>query len=88
MKNNYDVVIIGSGVAGLYSALQFDEKYSVLVISKKSAELSNSSLAQGGIAAVLDKTNDDFKLHIEDTMIAGKYKNNPKAVEEIGRAHV
>ncbi|MEE0929484.1 MAG: L-aspartate oxidase [Acutalibacteraceae bacterium] len=81
MKNNYDVVIIGSGVAGLYSALQFDEKYSVLVISKKSAELSNSSLAQGGIAAVLDKTNDDFKLHIEDTMIAGKYKNNPKAVE-------
>ena len=39
MKNNYDVVVVGSGVAGLYGALQFDEKYSVLVISKRSAEL-------------------------------------------------
>lgn len=81
MKNNYDVVVVGSGVAGLYGALQFDEKYSVLVISKRSAELSNSSLAQGGIAAVLDKISDNYELHIKDTMIAGKYKNNPKAVE-------
>ena len=83
MKNNYDVVVVGSGVAGLYGALQFDEKYSVLVISKRSAELSNSSLAQGGIAAVLDKISDNYELHIKDTMIAGKYKNNPKAVEVI-----
>ena len=81
MKNNYDVVVVGSGVAGLYGALQFDEKYSVLVVSKRSAELSNSSLAQGGIAAVLDKISDNYELHIKDTMIAGKYKNNPKAVE-------
>lgn len=81
MKDNYDVVIVGSGVAGLYGALQFDSKYSVLVISKRNAELSNSSLAQGGIAAVLDRKNDNFDLHIEDTMIAGKHKNNPKAVE-------
>lgn len=81
MKDNYDVIIVGSGVAGLYGALQFEEKYNVLVISKRNAELSNSSLAQGGIAAVLDKQNDNFNLHIEDTMIAGKYKNNPKAVE-------
>ncbi|MBQ2444630.1 MAG: L-aspartate oxidase [Clostridia bacterium] len=81
MKNNYDVVVVGSGVAGLYGALQFDEKYSVLVVSKRSAKLSNSSLAQGGIAAVLDKISDNYELHIKDTMIAGKYKNNPKAVE-------
>ena len=80
MKNFYDVVIIGSGVAGLYGALQFDEKYRVLVVSKRNAELSNSSLAQGGIAVVLDTVNDDFALHIKDTMIAGKYKNNPDAV--------
>ena len=81
MKDSYDIVILGSGVAGLYAALQFDSKYSVLVISKKSAELSNSSLAQGGIAAVLDKENDTFELHTEDTLIAGKYKNNPESIK-------
>ncbi|MEE1154233.1 MAG: L-aspartate oxidase [Acutalibacteraceae bacterium] len=81
MKNNYDVVIIGCGVAGLYSALQFNEKYSVLLISKREADLSNSSLAQGGIAAVLDKEKDNYNLHIEDTFVAGKYKNNPKSTE-------
>lgn len=81
MKDSYDIVILGSGVAGLYSALQFDSKYNVLVISKKSAELSNSSLAQGGIAAVLDKENDTFDLHAEDTFIAGKYKNNPESIK-------
>lgn len=81
MKDSYDIVILGSGVAGLYGALQFDSSQSVLVISKKSAELSNSSLAQGGIAAVLDKENDTFDLHINDTLVAGKHKNNPKAIE-------
>lgn len=81
MKDSYDIVILGSGVAGLYAALQFDSKYNVLVISKKSAELSNSSLAQGGIAAVLDKENDTFELHTEDTLIAGKYKNNPESIK-------
>lgn len=81
MKDSYDIVILGSGVAGLYASLQFDSKYRVLVISKKSAELSNSSLAQGGIAAVLDKENDNFDLHAEDTLIAGKYKNNPESIK-------
>jgi len=81
MKDNYDIVIVGSGVAGLYAALQFKSKQNVLVISKRNAELSNSSLAQGGIAAVLDKENDNVALHTEDTLIAGKYKNNPKAIE-------
>ncbi|MEE0266139.1 MAG: FAD-binding protein, partial [Acutalibacteraceae bacterium] len=81
MKDSYDIVILGSGVAGLYGALQIDSSQSVLVISKKSAELSNSSLAQGGIAAVLDKENDTFDLHTNDTLVAGKYKNNPKAIE-------
>ncbi len=80
MENYYPIVIIGSGVAGLYGALQFDEKYKVLIISKRNAELSNSSLAQGGIAAVLDGSDDNVELHIKDTMIAGKYKNNPEAV--------
>lgn len=83
MKQKYDVIIVGSGVAGLYAALQFDEDISVLVLSKREFELSNSSLAQGGVAAVLDKDHDNFKLHIADTLIAGKFKNNLSAVEKL-----
>ena len=50
MVMDYDVVVIGCGVAGLYGALQFSEDTKVLVISKKELECSNSSLAQGGVA--------------------------------------
>ena len=67
MKDNYDVVIVGSGVSGLYAALQFGADIRVLVISKRELSLSNSSLAQGGVAAVIDKDNDNYKLHIADT---------------------
>lgn len=81
MNKQYDVVIVGTGVAGLYGALQFDDNTNILVISKRNAPLSNSSLAQGGIAAVLDRSNDDPRLHKEDTLIAGKYKNNPMAID-------
>lgn len=83
MVNNkeYDVLIVGAGAAGLYAALQFAEDVRVLLVSKRELTLSNSSLAQGGVAAVLDKNHDNFKLHIADTLIAGKYKNNIKAVE-------
>lgn len=83
MKKQYDVIIIGAGVAGLYAALQFKEDVSVLIVSKREFQLSNSSLAQGGVAAVLDKLNDDYKLHIADTLIAGKFKNNLSAVEKL-----
>ncbi len=83
MKNKYDVVIVGAGVAGLYAALQFKEDVSVLVVSKREFQLSNSSLAQGGVAAVLDKDHDNYKLHIADTLIAGKFKNNLTAVEKL-----
>ena len=81
MKKEYDVLIVGCGAAGLYAALQFPEDVSVLLISKRELTLSNSSLAQGGVAAVLDKDHDNFKLHIADTLIAGKYKNNLEAIE-------
>ena len=77
----YDVVIVGTGAAGLYGSLQFPEAVSVLLISKRELSLSNSSLAQGGVAAVLDTIGDDYKLHIQDTLTAGKNKNNLAAVE-------
>ncbi len=81
MKKQFDVLIAGTGAAGLYAALQFPPEVQVLLISKRELLLSNSSLAQGGIAAVLDQNHDNFKLHIADTLIAGKYKNNLQAVE-------
>jgi len=84
MDNNitkYDVIIAGSGAAGLYAAINLDPSLRVLVISKKSLTLNNSFLAQGGIAAVTDLINDDFKLHFEDTMIAGQQANNREAVD-------
>lgn len=83
MNTQYDVVIIGTGVAGLYATMQFPEEYKVLLVAKKELQLSNSSLAQGGVAAVLDKENDNYKLHIADTLIAGKYKNNLSSVEKL-----
>ena len=83
MKKKYDVIIVGTGVAGLYAAINFPSSVSVLLVSKRELDLSNSSLAQGGVAAVLDTIHDSYKLHINDTLIAGKYKNNLSAVEKL-----
>jgi len=77
----YDVIIAGSGIAGLYSALSLDKRISVLLLAKKELPLSNTSLAQGGVAAVLDLLNDNFQLHIDDTMAAGGGTNSLEAVK-------
>lgn len=83
MDKKYDVIIVGTGAAGLYAAINFPSNISVLLVSKRELDLSNSSLAQGGVAAVLDTIHDSYKLHINDTLIAGKYKNNLSAVEKL-----
>jgi L-aspartate oxidase len=75
-----DFIIIGSGIAGLNLALNLSEQGKVLVVTKKKAVDSNTNRAQGGIAAVLAKT-DDFQKHVEDTLEAGCHHNNKKAVE-------
>lgn len=85
MDKKYDVLIIGSGVGGLYTALCLPDTLSILVLSKQSETLSNSSLAQGGVAAVLSLENDSFDLHYEDTMIAGGGENDPDAVQVLVR---
>jgi len=66
----YDVLIIGSGAAGLTSALQLDKHLRVALISKVSLQGGASWLAQGGIAAVFDE-NDSADAHVADTLIAG-----------------
>ncbi len=72
----FDVIIVGSGVAGLYCALNLNRALKILMISKKEVTLCNSALAQGGVAAVMNPKDDDFSLHIKDTLIAGGYKND------------
>ena len=66
----FDVVIIGAGLAGLYTALHIDKKYSCCVLTKEGVDISNSWLAQGGIAAAI-AVDDNPGLHLEDTLIAG-----------------
>jgi len=66
----FDVLVIGAGAAGLYTALCLPESLQVGLISKDSLPLSASDWAQGGIAAVVDP-GDSSELHIEDTMQAG-----------------
>ena len=79
--NDYDVLIAGTGVAGLYAALNFAPDVRVLVLSKRESTLCNSFLAHGGVAAVVDKEHDDYRLHIADTLIAGGYKNDLRSLE-------
>lgn len=76
----YDVLILGTGVSGLNTALHLDSDVNILICAKSNAKLSNSSLAQGGVAAVLDKENDNFDLHFNDTMVAGLQTNLPESV--------
>jgi L-aspartate oxidase len=67
---SYDVLIIGSGAAGLTTALRLDKSLSVAVLSKAEMSSGSTPWAQGGIAAVLDQ-QDDIESHIQDTLIAG-----------------
>lgn len=75
-----DFIIVGSGIAGLNAALNITSFGKVLLITKKRLITSSTNFAQGGIAAVLAKT-DDFHKHVNDTLIAGCFHNNRKAVE-------
>jgi len=78
--NKYDYIIIGSGIAGLYTALLAKEQGSVLIITKGSIEDCNSRHAQGGIAAAIGR-NDSPELHFQDTIAAGGGLCDPEAVQ-------
>ena len=66
----YDVVIVGAGLAGLYTALNIDERRSCVILAKESIDISSSWLAQGGIAAAISR-DDTPEFHLEDTVVAG-----------------
>lgn len=75
-----DIVIIGSGIAGVYTALEIPERSQVGIITKETLDISNSVLAQGGIAVSLDEQNDSPQLHFKDTLFAGAGLNDEKSV--------
>ena len=77
--DNYDVVIVGTGVAGLYGALSLPKDLKILMITKDVAENSDSFLAQGGICVQLN--DEDYDGYFEDTMKAGRYENRKESVD-------
>lgn len=81
MQKNYDVIIIGTGVAGLYSALNLSPDLNILIVTKRELKLCNSALAQGGVAAVYKPVDDNTQLHTNDTLVAGGFKNNTAAIK-------
>ncbi len=80
-KNNLqaDVVIVGTGVGGCFSALNLSEDLSIIMITKSDLESSDSFLAQGGICVLHD--DDDYDSYFEDTMRAGHYENRKESVD-------
>ena len=79
----YDVIIIGSGLAGIWTALNLDKSLKVLLLTKSRVWGCNSFYAQGGVTVARDKN--DIALHIKDTLIAGAYHNNKEMVELLSK---
>jgi len=69
-KEFHDVIIIGSGIAGVYTALEIESRHDIVILTKETIDICNSVLAQGGIAVSLDK-EDSPELHFKDTIYAG-----------------
>jgi len=76
----HDVIVLGSGAAGLTAALNLAERFKVAVLAKGQLNAGSTAWAQGGIAAVLEP-GDTFESHIEDTMVAGAGLNHRATVE-------
>lgn len=91
-----DFLVIGSGIAGLSFALKAAKYGKVLIVTKANEDESNTKYAQGGVAVVVDKVEDSFEKHIDDTLIAGDglcdreiveivVKEGPARIDEIIR---
>lgn len=83
-KEIFDYIIVGTGIAGLMTALSADPKHNILLITKSHLTNCATNLAQGGIAASISP-KDSPKQHIQDTITAGHEKNDRKAVNLIIR---
>ena len=79
MKIKTDVVIVGTGVAGMFSALKLPRDKKIVIITKEDMRSSDSFLAQGGICVLRDEN--DYDSYFEDTMKAGHYENRKESVD-------
>ncbi|WP_411691223.1 L-aspartate oxidase [Acinetobacter gandensis] len=79
--HHFDVIIVGSGGAGLSLALSLPDHFNIAVLAKSTLTDASTYFAQGGVAAVLDKT-DSIEQHIDDTMIAGAHLCELDAVKQ------
>lgn len=86
MNNIVDILIVGGGIAGLYSALNLRTDLNIILISKGKIKDTNSYLAQGGISTA--KNRDDIGDFIEDTLKAGNYKNDVNAVKVLANESI
>ncbi|HEX7356110.1 MAG TPA: FAD-binding protein, partial [Ignavibacteriaceae bacterium] len=82
MSIKTDVLVIGSGIGGLFAALKISEFANVVLVTKKNKAESNTNYAQGGIASVIDP-KDSFEKHVNDTLIAGAGLCDKNAVESM-----
>ena len=78
--NNWDVIVIGAGAAGLMTCLELPEDLNILLLNRNTSKKSSSRWAQGGIASVV-RPEDSFALHAQDTLNAGDGLCDPKAVD-------
>lgn len=79
MKNTADIIVVGTGVAGLFTALHLPHDKDILLITKSDIDKSDSFLAQGGICVMYDES--DYESYFEDTMRAGHYENRKESVD-------
>lgn len=79
MEMKTDIVIVGTGVGGLFSALNAPRDKHIVMITKSDIESSDSFLAQGGICVLRDES--DYDSYFEDTMKAGHYENREESVD-------
>ena len=81
MSKSVDFLVVGSGIAGLSFALKAAKHGKVLIVTKSNEDESNTKYAQGGVAVVVDKKEDSFEKHINDTLIAGDGLCDKEVVE-------
>ncbi|MDB4924417.1 L-aspartate oxidase [Mucilaginibacter sp.] len=81
MSRSVDFLVVGSGIAGLSFALKAANHGKVLIVTKSNEDESNTKYAQGGVAVVVDKKEDSFEKHINDTLIAGDGLCDKEVVE-------
>ncbi|MEG2291153.1 MAG: L-aspartate oxidase [Clostridium sp.] len=83
MIKHTDVLIIGTGISGLFTALNLEDNINIILVTKDKLRDCNSYLAQGGISTTLNES--DIPIFINDTLVAGNYKNNPLAVDILAK---